>query len=78
VRLKTRKDGKALIANQGVIPTREEIELRAYELYLLRGGQDGHALDDWLAAERELAQNSVQRESTPLKARIAASSASAD
>jgi len=31
-----------------------EIERRAYELYLERGGQDGHAVDDWIRAEREL------------------------
>lgn len=27
--------------------------MRAYELYLERGGADGAALDDWLNAERE-------------------------
>jgi hypothetical protein len=35
-------------------PTREQIERRAYELYLARGGADGHDFDDWLRAEREL------------------------
>lgn len=35
-------------------PTREEIQLRAYEIYLARGRADGHDLDDWLQAEREL------------------------
>lgn len=30
--------------------------MRAYELYLARGGSDGQAWDDWLAAERELNQ----------------------
>jgi hypothetical protein len=35
--------------------TREqEIRIRAYEIYLQRGGQPGHELDDWLQAEREL------------------------
>lgn len=34
---------------------RERVAMRAYELYLARGGADGGALDDWLAAERELA-----------------------
>jgi Protein of unknown function (DUF2934) len=29
-------------------------ERRAYEIYLLRGGVDGHAMDDWLQAEQEL------------------------
>ena len=28
--------------------------MRAYELYLARGGRDGAAMDDWLNAEREL------------------------
>jgi hypothetical protein len=32
----------------------ERISSRAYELYLARGGSDGQAWDDWLAAEREL------------------------
>ena len=38
------------------IPDRERIALRAYELYLSRGGADGAAMDDWLTAERELTQ----------------------
>ena len=32
----------------------EEIRIRAYEIYIERGGQTGHDLDDWLQAEREL------------------------
>lgn len=32
----------------------EEIAMRAYELYEQRGGEDGHAWDDWFQAEREL------------------------
>ncbi len=35
-------------------PTREEIELRAYQIYFERGGAHGHDVDDWLEAEREL------------------------
>jgi hypothetical protein len=36
--------------------TREqEIRIRAYEIYLQRGGQPGHELDDWLQAESEIA-----------------------
>jgi Protein of unknown function (DUF2934) len=27
---------------------------RAYEIFLQHGGHDGHALDHWLQAEREL------------------------
>ena len=37
-----------------VAQSEEEIAKRAYEIYLERGAEDGHALDDWLAAEREL------------------------
>jgi len=35
-------------------PDRDRIAMRAYELYLARGGESGSALDDWLTAEREL------------------------
>lgn len=31
----------------------KKIALRAYELYLQRGGTDGHAENDWLQAEQE-------------------------
>ena len=35
--------------------TREEkIRRRAYEIYLERGGEQGHDLEHWLQAEREL------------------------
>ncbi len=37
-----------------VEPTQEMIRMRAYELYMERGYQDGHQEDDWLIAEREL------------------------
>ena len=33
---------------------RERVAQRAYELYQARGGGDGMAMEDWLAAEREL------------------------
>jgi hypothetical protein len=32
----------------------EQIRIRAYEIYLQRGGQPGYELEDWLQAEREL------------------------
>jgi hypothetical protein len=35
-------------------PTREEIELRAYQIYLDRGGAPGQDVEDWLQAEHEL------------------------
>ena len=35
-------------------PTNEEIALRAFELFLSRGGQHGHHEEDWHRAEMEL------------------------
>jgi hypothetical protein len=37
-------------------PTPEQIQLRAYEIYLERRGAPGNALQDWVQAERELLQ----------------------
>ena len=37
-------------------PTREEIESRAYEIYIERGAAPGRDVDDWLQAELELSQ----------------------
>jgi hypothetical protein len=60
--------------NVQVFPIKEQIEARAYELYLERGGEDGHALEDWFTAERELIQEHAKSDSTPLKARAATAS----
>jgi len=38
------------------VPTREEIELRAYQIYVERGGSDGQDVEDWLHAEQELVE----------------------
>jgi DUF2934 family protein len=35
-------------------PSEEDIRLRAYQVYLGRGGDDGSDFDDWLQAEKEL------------------------
>jgi DUF2934 family protein len=32
----------------------ERIRLRAFQLFELRGREDGHDLDDWVAAETEI------------------------
>lgn len=37
-------------------PRTEDIERRAYQIYIGRGGSDGHDLDDWLQAERQVAE----------------------
>lgn len=35
-------------------PSVEEIAVEAYAIYLANGAEDGHAIDDWLEAERRL------------------------
>ncbi|HEX5409733.1 MAG TPA: DUF2934 domain-containing protein [Gemmatimonadaceae bacterium] len=35
------------------------VRRRAYELYLMRGGQQGNELDDWFRAEREVLQREL-------------------
>jgi DUF2934 family protein len=37
-----------------VVPSQERIRNRAYELYQIRGGQQGQDLKDWLRAEQEI------------------------
>jgi hypothetical protein len=41
----------------GTRPTRDEIARLAYNHYEVNGLKDGHDLDDWLLAERELAHH---------------------
>ena len=58
------------------VPTLEEIELRAYEIYLKRGDADGVALEDWLVAEKGLLasrQTELSDPTFPLLKRAAAS-----
>lgn len=42
------------MSQPNVAPAKEQIENRAYELYLARGCKPGMDVEDWLAAEREL------------------------
>jgi hypothetical protein len=44
-----------------VHPTNEEIELRAYQTYVERGGAHGQNVEDWLQAESELAEKYSKR-----------------
>ena len=39
----------------------EKIRKRAYELYELRGGEEGRDVDDWLKAESEVTGNADRR-----------------
>jgi hypothetical protein len=53
------------------MPIAEQIEKRAYGLYLERGSEDGHALEDWLAAEREVIELREESASAAPRARVA-------
>jgi Protein of unknown function (DUF2934) len=56
----------------GFHPTTEEIALRAYHIYLERGGAPGNALEDWTRAERELLEDSGRPRRKPAPKSIAA------
>jgi outer membrane protein TolC len=43
------------------LTTDSEIARRAYDLYLARGREGGHDVEDWLQAERELNASSRAR-----------------
>lgn len=45
---------KAAAALMEQLPLEERIQMRAYELYVLRGNQSGSEMDDWLQAEDEV------------------------
>ena len=44
--------------------TSDAIALRAYALYQSRHGEDGHDVEDWLQAERELLQEQLSANET--------------
>jgi hypothetical protein len=60
----TRKTGDAVttaanrsstsLPNRSAQATERDIARRAYDLYLTRGCEHGHDVEDWLQAEREL------------------------
>jgi hypothetical protein len=46
-------------AAEATPPTFENIAKRSYEIYLARGAQPGHEVEDWLAAEAELTSKTL-------------------
>jgi Protein of unknown function (DUF2934) len=61
-----RADASATAADRGQKPidtaitfSHNDIARRAYDLYLARGGEPGHQLEDWLQAERDLRDRSL-------------------
>ena len=53
-------------------PTTGEIALRAYQIYLERGGAPGNALEDWTRAERELSEKTSKPRRKPAPKSLAA------
>ena len=54
------------LQNRSRQATDRDIARRAYDLYLTRGREHGHDVEDWLRAEREL------RETVPFDSRVIA------
>ena len=48
------KPAKAASAAKSYDPTQEEIQTRAFELYLSEGCKQGSDLENWLRAEKDL------------------------
>ena len=57
-------DEKPFIIDQPELSSGDLIRKRAYEIYLKRGMEDGHDVEDWLQAEEEICSkaNSVGEE----------------
>jgi hypothetical protein len=47
-------DGEEKAESPATASTELDIALRAYGLYIARGYENGHDVEDWLQAEREL------------------------
>jgi hypothetical protein len=58
---KARKDARTDQAAPHYGPTFEQIQVRAYEIYIQRGRTDGLDLNDWLQAENELKTSGQNR-----------------
>ena len=54
VQMQREASSRVLRKTVSIEPSHEEIQARAYQLYLERGSNECRALDDWLQAEAEL------------------------
>lgn len=53
-------------------PTQEQIALRAYQIYLERGGAPGNEIEDWTRAEQELLGKNGKPQRKPSPKSVAA------
>lgn len=69
--MRSERRGRATPKTQTQHPVlaHEEIASRAYQRYLDRGSTDGYDIDDWLAAERELARERADQQQQPRRSR---------
>lgn len=59
--MRSEQEGRGTAKSQPTRPvvSHDEIADRAYQRYLQRGSSDGYDIEDWLAAEQELAQERI-------------------
>jgi hypothetical protein len=50
------RENLKMYSNNQELPTHQQIERRAYQIYLEHGFHPGNALGDWLVAEKELTE----------------------
>jgi hypothetical protein len=53
------KNINLVIAEHHRVITKDDVARRAYELFLARGRAEGHDVEDWLEAERQLEAESI-------------------
>jgi Protein of unknown function (DUF2934) len=53
------KNINLVIAEHHRVITKDDVARRAYELFLARGQAEGHDVEDWLEAERQLEAESM-------------------
>jgi Protein of unknown function (DUF2934) len=59
IKLVIAEDPSAIAAEDHRVITKDDVARRAYELFLARGGAEGHDVEDWLEAERQLEAESM-------------------
>ena len=64
IKLATPEHQPSVAAEDHGAITKDDVAQRAYELFLARGEAEGHDVEDWLEAERQL---EAERMNLPLK-----------
>src|ERR1700679_2184185 len=65
------REVKLMVNNNTEMLTHEQIERRAYQIYLEGGFHPGNALSDWLAAEKELTEHPERVDAIKLPSDVA-------